>query len=345
MKRLLLFFLLAYSVVANAASANDSAIDKLVAKIPLLSEDVKVMNDLMEAIYPKLTKKQKSVLDNSQKEWLQQRISACHIQDHYELYSKEESEAEQCLIDLYGKRMYEILKFSWPDSIKNTTPKITLSTPYLRSYMIVTGELTLPEIDRLINLMHDYPFMKSFDCTTYSKDAAKNLVRARDIHRDGGFHAECGPLFVMKLWQEPRQHDLQGIHLNQFQYLSPSLLPVVAEYQMTMIDSYVKQGKTLFDLIQDKIVTVVSQSADEIRFSYDGAQGYYEEVARGNFDNSGQEEMLVKCGMHSIVGTLGDYGWAILMRSGKHQLLSVENQDEKNERLQINLDQHYIEIA
>jgi hypothetical protein len=83
------------------------------------------------------------------------------------------------------------------------------------------------------------------------------------------------------------------------------------------------RGLTIGDLVRSGSVTILAEQPRRIVLSANGLQGELSEIARGDFDGDGIEDMLAFLAVHAQNGTFRSYDVLVLTRKAENRPLDV----------------------
>ncbi len=144
------------------------------------------------------------------------------------------------------------------------------------------------------------------------------------IAMTGFFITTCDALKYLMQAQPAQHNEVAGTHLNNPQLLGLSLLPIISEDDQQQIKAYQQQGKTMASLIQQKQVKVIpTKKINEITLQYEGMQANYLEIARGDFNHDGYQDILARQVTSAIGGSYRGYAAVLLSRTNKNKALQI----------------------
>jgi hypothetical protein len=124
-----------------------------------------------------------------------------------------------------------------------------------------------------------------------------------DLAKEGWFQRTCGTIALLEDARPSKRSYLDDpdAGLSDPKLISASILPSADEGLASVSD------KTLADLVAGGSVKINSASRRQLDLTYEGLRAVYDEIARGDFDHDGVEDILVFMGVHSTGGTLKWY--------------------------------------
>ena len=124
-----------------------------------------------------------------------------------------------------------------------------------------------------------------------------------DMAKEGWFQRTCGTLVLLKEARPASRSYLDDPDsgLSDPKLISAGILPSADEGLASL------GGKTIGDLVASGAVKINSAEKRRLDLTYDGVRAVYEEIARGDFDHDGVEDILVFMGVHSTGGTMKWY--------------------------------------
>lgn len=201
---------------------------------------------------------------------------------------------------------------------------IFISNPIEFSHVTIQGEVSRSRLASLsfeerksfsdsVNSCHDF-WDKGLPEDNYMESKAADYYR--------GF---CKRLELLQQFKPANKNYLKDFKLTHIQFLLPTAAHSGgAEEYDQILGSYAEQGLSMADLAQREIVLIQCTSDVDITFIYAGTGTEWIEIARGDFNNDGIEDILIEQDIHSLRGTLGIYNSIILTQTKENGMMEVQ---------------------
>lgn len=144
-----------------------------------------------------------------------------------------------------------------------------------------------------------------------------------DMAAEGWFKRVCSTLDVLAESRASRRSylDSPSSGLSDTSLISAQCLPQAAETSRADTVALSKAGATIADLEAAGLVDVANASAQHLELEFGGQHAVYEEIARGDFDGDGTEDMLVFMAVRAKGGSMRWYEHMGLTREAPDGLL------------------------
>lgn len=140
------------------------------------------------------------------------------------------------------------------------------------------------------------------------------------------YAAVCQRLRSLQQVKPAKTNYLKDFQLTQIQFFWPTVVDAAAgasEYGARLAD-YAHQGLSLAGLVQREIVFIECYSPIDIAFIYESEKTSWLEVARGDFNGDGIEDILVEQDSYAIFGTLSFHKTVLLTRTKEKGMIEVQ---------------------
>ena len=155
-------------------------------------------------------------------------------------------------------------------------------------------------------------------CRQFMEKKAEDYyaLSGADMAAEGWYERTCGTVSMLKAAKRAERSFLErpDSGLSDVSVLSVRMLPVAAEVKRKEILLLAKEGLTIADLVAEGLVEVHSSSRTELDLSYGGSRARYHELARGDMNHDGLDDLVVFMGVRATGGTMGWYETLALTR-------------------------------
>jgi hypothetical protein len=160
------------------------------------------------------------------------------------------------------------------------------------------------------------------NCRAYDKLKAAHwyAMTGLDMSKESWFQRACGTVAILMTARPARRSylDKPPSGLSNPKLISAAALPQVAESP-----SSPKPDQTIADLVESGQVHINTSSKSHLDLVFAGNRVIYDEVARGDFNGDGVEDMLIFLGVRAVQGTMHWYEHIALTRKKAGAPLTV----------------------
>ena len=303
----------------------NSDVDRLICAHNSLARLDVAMSILLTQARTKATTQEKKVLLTEQSMWLNHRIVRCPttIDAHYN--------QQVCLEDEYRRHNYAL--YTKIHAI-NEPPVIALVDELRFADYIVTGPIGKAALKSLAEMRIDgggqWPKGMQFsgdknpvsNCREFweaEEAITKALKKPAEIAMSSYLTHVCGSLKKIMTVSPARTSYIKDTTIADSNLLSPALL--LGSWNETKekerIENNDRRSLAAYGVVIKKI------SPNKIAFTDGGEDLYYSEIARGDFNEDGIEDILVFYSDHAVGGTYREFGIKVLTRTSDQGLLEV----------------------
>ena len=161
------------------------------------------------------------------------------------------------------------------------------------------------------------------------REAGYYALTGADIAREGWYLRTCKTVKAIAGAKSAKRSFLKSpdTGLSDPSSISVRLLPVKGDAQRAELVKLAQAGLTLTDLMAEGEVQIITAEKHKLRLRYSEQEAVYEEMARGDFDHDGTNDMILFMGVHAKRGSMSWYDTIGLTRKRPRGLIEVVSTD------------------
>lgn len=204
---------------------------------------------------------------------------------------------------------------------------IWISTPIEFEKVSIQGEVSLKKLASL-SFEEKKSFSKSVsNCHDFWE---KGLPESNYMESKGAdyYRGFCSRLKLLQQVKQAKENYLKDFNLTQAEYLPPTIVTAggADDYDLPL-EKAAEKGESLQTFIQQKKVAMSSDASNalSVKFVYLDMQTQLIEIARGDFNGDGVEDILIQRNVNPTVqATYAFYGSLLLTRTSDQGMIEVK---------------------